>query len=882
MKHLYDIVLKLTEPQLPSDQKARLIEDFAFDLGWRPSDKLSVNRQKDVVNEHLVVEHGLENTAVISFLNNTRSYSDLGFDEKQQLIEVSYNNLVDWHIAIEPGNVTFIYNRTKPLTEIGKRISRSRLDYLRRDAFERIIGNKPNPNLPSLDEALINTISKWKRHLSAELNNKVTNAELSSLFNAIIFVRAAEDNYRRISLDTGKILLDELDKTDGNKFEIAKILQASLSKFVSSSVPKDFIDSGKLKIFNKIGMGSLRALIRDFYRSSTSPYNYDFSLMSKHALSRIYEHYVSILRVNESPQKTMFAPLPGEVSDKAFGSVYTPEFVARFFCRYLQEQLPPTIFRKLKIADPACGSGIFLRTHLEIQCDPIRQRGVTKQFVEEAAGQIFGLDIDENACQATRLSIALLHLVLTGELPNKINVLNQEAIEYFLRHPEMEQRYDAIMANPPFVSTTSQPSKIKERVASFLKGFARGRIDLYQAFLLLAVKWLKPGGFGMFVLPHSFLLGQNSKGLRNYIYRECWVRCLADLSSVEIFKGMGTYTLLLIFQKKLPLYEQEPNATMVKCKDRIGQALEDVIDGRVEQPKGNSYSIYHVGQKTFSDEEWLLLPPAEMSIQNKLQSLPRIEEYLYIGLGYISGMDNVFVLDASNVPKEEVAVYRDFLPDREIKSYIVPANVNQKVFYPYMENRKISEEDLKNKFPKTWAYLKKHKSKLESRGSVIKGTVKWWSPERPRVPKNLMRPKIVTPHLVIIPKFAVDTEGEYAVSRSPVLIPKGDVPVHEIMLFLVAVLNSSVCFWYISKHSHVYSKGYLMLEPKTLKLTPVPDPSKVQTALFKDVIHLVKKRMKESDDNKNMEIEHDLDLMISKAYGISKAEQRMLNIDDVL
>ena len=61
---------------------------------------------------------------------------------------------------------------------------------------------------------------------------------------------------------------------------------------------------------------------------------------------------------------------------------------------------------------------------------------------------------------------------------------------------------------------------------------------------------LKPGGFGLFVLPQNFLLTQIalleceliSQKMRGFI-------ASADLSAVPIFGDVGVYVILLVFQK---------------------------------------------------------------------------------------------------------------------------------------------------------------------------------------------------------------------------------------------------------------------------------------------------------------------------------------------
>jgi hypothetical protein len=474
MASQYDTVVQLTSREISDRDRPRMLNDFAYELGWQPSDRLGGLTVDDFANAHLIVEHGLENTAVITFLRDPRCYSDLDHSEKRRLLTISYNNLVDWHIQIDVDGVTFVFNRrTDPLSVVESyRISRDNVDMLRSETFERIVGKRPNPNLRALDDALIETISLWKRNLSAEMAYSVSNESLSALFNAIIFARAAEDYCRRLrshssawnDLYSSQALLETWK--DGT-LTLREVVFQNLERFIEGEIPQYLIDEAKLRAFDDLDRQTVFALLKDFYRNKYAPYEYDFSLMSKHALSRIYEHYVSILRFDEEssqPPLPLFPLLPEEEFNKAHGSMYTPQFIARFFARYLREQMPPLVYKRIRTADPACGSGIFLRTLLELQCDPSYD-GVTTELIQTAFGNVLGLDFDENACQATRLSLALLHLILTSRLPQTLNVYSEESIKYYTEHPELKDSYDVVIANPPFVSLDTQTPMMRQRVS---------------------------------------------------------------------------------------------------------------------------------------------------------------------------------------------------------------------------------------------------------------------------------------------------------------------------------------------------------------------------------------------------------------------------------
>ena len=471
MNSIYDTVIGLTTNAPTSIEKSTLVQSFARELGWTPSYSLYPFLEEDIVNIHLVVEHGLENSAVLSFLKVP--FDTLNEYNRKLLLNLSYNNLVDWHIHIDKTKVTYVYNRNNYANNIIQESTFRNEQYeaLRSDAFEKIIGKRQSPNIPPLDDALINTISHWKRTLSAELNNEVSNEQLSELFNSIMFIRALEDNAKRYNPENlgNRVLLDAWKNTNQNINAFTDLISNAQQLLNKLAIPKYLLNIDNLYVFNKLDRQTVAYLLNDFYQNRIYGfYNYDFSIMSQHALSRIYEKYVAILKTESSNQLALFPKLPTEETNKAYGAVYTPQYIARFFGRYLRQNLPPSIFNKIKIAEPAVGSGIFLRSILEIKCDP-RIEENSSDKIKEAFTDIIGIDIDKNACQAATLSLALLQLVLTNEFPEELNINHSETISFLKEHPELYNTYDAVVSNPPFIATELLSKEMKDRINEFLE-----------------------------------------------------------------------------------------------------------------------------------------------------------------------------------------------------------------------------------------------------------------------------------------------------------------------------------------------------------------------------------------------------------------------------
>jgi len=870
---MFDIqhtIERLASPATSTSVQSALLNDFAEQLGWKPSFHLfAVAPVSSIAHAHLVIEHGLESAAVISFLDEANRFRDLTTRQQFDLLSISYNNIVDWHVSVHPSEATYVSTRNDPVLVVDEQpIARSSYDCLRYQRFQEVVGKRLPTNLPALDAALVDTISYWRSYLTGEMPD-VEPTDITALLNAVLLVRAVEDHQRAMHgerLGEFTTMHDMWQSPEHSAERLGDLLLHRLNTLISD-VPDGLIDQETVLSFNGVPPDTGKSLLFDFYRNKYAPYDYDFSLISKRALSRIYERYVAVLRRDPSPQATLpsFPRRMIQDSDKSLGAVYTPQFIARFFTKYLREQMPPQAFRSLLAADPSCGSGIFLRNLLELQCDTDE---VSATFIGSAFGGALGIDIDGNACQAARLSLSLLHLVLTDRLPSQLNIVAAEAIDYFRSHRDLAAAFDVVVANPPFVTTDAQSAEMRQRILEFTEGHSVGKRDLYLAFLLLGLEMLKPGGYGMFVLPQSFLFAESAAGIRKLIRDKCWVRCLADLSAVQVFENTGSYAVLIVFQKRERKEGRPPTIRMLKCNDDVNYALENLVLGRSAET--GPYSIYEADQAFLDAETWAVFSRDEMRLRERYRGLCRLDELADTHQGFISGADDVFLRRLDEIPVKERSLYAPYLPDRHMRPYTVPAESDMVFFHPGLAEINLTEETLALQFSNTWRHLARHRARLEGRA----GIKEWWRPTRPRRPRSMLRPKVVTPHMVLVPRFAVDREGRYAVSHSPFICPKVE-PYDDILLYLLAVLNSSACFWFVAGNATKYSRGYAVLEPKTLRGTPIPDPRTVDKMALRHLLNLVRQRLVVGDESA-LALEREIDDVVAGLYGLSEEERRAL------
>lgn len=872
MTSVYEDLVLITEVETPPEARRVAMRSFAEQLHWTPSYEFTATLGVAGAADHVVVEHGLANSAVISFLRAPLLASDLDRAQLRSLLSISYNNLVEWHIFVSQRDVRRINNLAEPaLDPLGDRISLlSPSDFTQQLSAEAVEGlprfEAVRRTLRSCDDALIQVIGRWKRLLKADYP-QADNPSLSTLFNGLIFVRGCEDRRLELVARGDRSLLSILASASADTVDMQALLEEALRRTGVQGELGQYINLGRLAPFRELDKATALNLCRDFYSPRDAAYDFNFALMSKHALSRIYERYVSLLRpdeANDQNQLYFINPTPTEEAPSRTGAVYTPQFIAGFFARYIRDNTTPRRFRALRSLDPACGSGIFLRTLLELQSNPT-DPGITKGAIRELFERAEGIDRDENACEATRLSLALLHLVATDNLPERLSIRNAEAVGEAEAGRIPPLSYGAVMTNPPYIKHDFLSAGDRETYRHYLGEGFKGRTDAYLAFIKLCLESLEVDGLACFVLPQAFLNAANAAVLRAEISKSFDVRCLIDLSAVPVFEGVGAYSILLIVQRRPPDTIARLPAQVGQITEFVGAALQACLDGRfVDTPY---YKVFPVGQDFFCSKEWIIVSPAFVAIDQALRTMPRLASYARAMQGFVTGADDKFIIDATDVPEGETGAYLPYLPDKSIGRFGLPTSVTQVVFYPYVGDSAIqSEGELQERYPKTWAYLNENKARLEARRRSA-GTP-WWRPERPRDPEFIRRPKIVCPHLMLTPRFALDRSGQFAVSRSPFIIAREAADEETVLVLLTAILNSSVVSWFIRTNAPKYASGYNRIEIGLLNDVPVPNLSEIDSITLRRVSDLVGNL-----GAGQTEAEDELESIVMDLYGFGLAER---------
>ncbi len=159
---------------------------------------------------------------------------------------------------------------------------------------------------------------------------------------------------------------------------------------------------------------------------------------------------------------------------KSLGQYFTPKSIREL----LLSKLPRTI-EKLKILDPACGTGEFLIT--------------AKKYFRNS--ELYGWDIDKNLVNIAKEIIPTANSKTSDALINK---------EY--------GKYDFVVGNPPYYEFT--PSEILRKKFGDIMN---GRVNIFGLFIHQGINLLKEGGYLAYVVPPSMNNGAYFSKVRKFI-----------------------------------------------------------------------------------------------------------------------------------------------------------------------------------------------------------------------------------------------------------------------------------------------------------------------------------------------------------------------------
>src|SRR3990167_5949933 len=583
-------VKSYNEAQTRNEFIEPLFEFLGWDMRNLTADN-EVTTEENVSGGRVDLAFRLGNIPVI-FLEAKAMKVDLDEGKwAEQAINYSWNKGVTWAVLTDFESIK-IFNAEIPPKSISQNlfIELSCLDFVNRfdqlwllskESFEQKLLDKEAEKWGKLiqrkqvGERLFEDLMSWRISLTKEFKkrNDLTEEELDEgvqrILDRLIFIRTAED--RRIE---PKVLLGILRGGKASLYkQLTKVFRVFDDGYNSELFATHYCEKWEAddKVFAEIINGLHET--RDGYR-------YDFSAISADVLGGMYEQYLSYVQGRKSEDKQ-------KSKRKSQGIYYTPKYIVEYIVKEtlgeVLKKTKPKEIAKIKVLDPACGSGSFLTTAYDKILETLaKQNPQTLLFTQFniLKENIFGVDLDAQAVEIARLNLLLKVLSQKIKLPtlqhnlrmgNSLvsgspedlkgyfgeNYRDQKPFDYREEFKDVfaNDGFDAVIGNPPWVSL-----KGKHKSLSFsdneLKYFYEKlnantyAPNLYEMFIWKGLSLLKEGGYFSFIVPDRFCANRQFIKLREHILKNFTLKSL--WFKVD-FPGIIADTVIFVIQNKKPL-----------------------------------------------------------------------------------------------------------------------------------------------------------------------------------------------------------------------------------------------------------------------------------------------------------------------------------------
>lgn len=571
----------------------------------------------------------------------------------------------------------------------------------------------------------------------------------------------------------------------------------------------------------------------------------------------------------------------------------------------------------------------------------ITDKGETKLTTAEKkrilTNNIFGVDIDAQAVEVTKLSLLLKVLeeesgqlslgferVLPdlGEniqcgnsligwdyfqgqlLPNEEETLRVNPFSWERSFAEVfaEGGFDAVIGNPPYIRIQSMREWAPNDVEHYRKMYPSaqsGNFDIYVIFVEKGLRLLNETGLLGFILPHKFFQAAFAKPIREVISKGKHIRKIVHFGAEQVFEEATTYTCLLFLSKAA---NDEFDFLTTKKPEDIGKD-QPVKDGETtEQARLNAPEA--------GPAEWEFSASKANTVLETLRkqslSLGDVTSKIFVGLQ--TSADKIYVLQKLEVKEESVVCYskalereveiekgllRPFLMGKDVHRYEALEAKNY-VIFPYRLDGKAAElmtgVYIKKNFPMGWDYLLLNKKALgnRERGRMVGDRFYAYI-----YPKNLAefdQAKILTPEISFGCNISYDREGIfYHTTKVYSFVFKPTRK--ERPEYWLGLLNSKVLWFFIKATGYTLRGGYFTF--KTNYLNPFPvvgiDFENIRaTKQHERMVELVTEMLrqksvlcltpveKEQTKRRINGLENEIDALVYELYGLSDEEIRLV------
>ena len=571
-------------------------------------------------------------------------------------------------------------------------------------------------------------------------------------------------------------------------------------------------------------------------------YNYNFDLIPVDVLGSAYELYIgTIIKEKEGTLKENELTLVEDPSvRKKHGIYYTPESVVDYIVRntlgtLLKKCKTVEDVSKIKVLDPACGSGSFLIKAFDVfkewydRYNKQNKLAATSNTldahlplipnVEERIlnENLYGVDLDPQAVEITILNLSLKAIKTRKKLPfmgDHIKTGNsivsgtvEEMMEFFGKNwqekkpfkwneefPEVFEQggFDVIIGNPPYYSMETRTQEEQKYFRKSRPHLYRGKNDVYYYFMACGIDLLKDGGMLGFIVERYWVEATYGDRLREAILNNACIVEIIDFGKLQVFRDSGNHTSICIFKKNVKHNERINNLVEVVRVSEWNNSLEELLTQirsywEDKKPIDTSVRIFELPQNTLDSNQWILATSRSQGILQKIRSNSwALSTLCEIEQGQKSGLNKVFSVTQSQISHHnlETQILRKMIKNSDIRRYYIDWKGK---FLIYTTGNTDIE-----KYPNIEEYLKGFYKQLIERAEVKDNLYSWYRLQRPRRQRLFdASEKIVVPYRAPENRFAYDDQQFFNDGGDiRVIVPKPECTVS--IKYILGCLNSKV------------------------------------------------------------------------------------------